>query len=217
MIADACTFYSIYKMFDINQPVIALNRSPVADFMNFTRNKTSILPNKGVSEDTMADLLKFKQTVIRPLTIKSGMKRKELGTLPSIVFAKVDQKEIEKEKAKWNKGEYFVSTNDCLVSMLGSLHDEADCIDFAMTLRGRVPNVGKNDAGNYITIPLIRKSDLTTPQTVRQFLTDRLNPEKSWTYPESIDQVNENAGGITTNWVLNQTTLKIFLELGLSL
>merc|ERR1712159_849154 len=202
MIADACTFYSIYKMLDINQPVISLNRtSPVPDFMNFTRTKTSMFSNKGKSEEPWLDVLKFKQSVLGPLAIKAAKRRMETGGQPECVFAKVNLNEIQKEKQKFQNGDSFVSTNDCLVSMLGEINENADCIDLAMTLRGRVPGVTTNEAGNYIAVPQIRKSGMKNASTVRQFLKDRLDFEKSWDYPQSVQETTgDSAGGVTTNW-----------------
>ena len=139
-------------MLDINQPVIALNRkSPVPDFMNFTKNRTSMFSNKGQSEEPWTDILKFKQKVLGPLAIKAAKRRIETNENPTCVFARVNLGEIQKEKKKFENvaNNEFVSTNDCLVSMLGEINENADCIDLAMTLRGRVPNVTKNDAGNY--------------------------------------------------------------------
>merc|ERR1712048_981672 len=77
-----------------------------------------------------------------------------------------------------------------------------------MTLRGRVNGVTKNEAGNYITIPLIRASNLENPLAVRKFLQDRSDSTKTWNYPKS-DEVSTEPGGISTNWATFYHDVKI--------
>ena len=75
-----------------------------------------------------------------------------------------------KEKEKLEGQVDFVSTNDVIVSKIGNAL-KPRVLDMPMQLRGRIPDVEKNDCGNYATHRLLFPPDYVTPALVRRSIT----------------------------------------------
>ena len=127
------------------------------------------------------------------------------GTTFKDFFLKFDKKFIEQEKSKYCNGTEFVSTNDVLTSWFGNLIQKRSAAKFdnlmvAFDCRSRVPGVEQNMAGNYMTTPIMRKSDLETPKTVRNWINFVTEKGNSWSFP-SYSEFRRFIGGINTSWV----------------
>jgi len=200
-LSDGASVYKIWKMLAPEVEVTSLNPIRKQDFDQGLKSETSLLPEGCTMESLYS---KLNSSVIPAMLVK-GFCQGVKGTTFKECFLKFDKKFIEQEKAKYCDGTKFVSTNDVLTSWFGNLIQKRNAPKFdnlmlAFDCRSRVPGVEQNMTGNYITAPIMRKLDLETPKTVRNWINFVTEKGNSWKYP-SYSEFRKFIGGINTNWV----------------
>merc|ERR1719219_3200170 len=185
-------------MLDVNQPVVALQAERFIELESNKLKKThcSFLPEGFTDEMEYYghnEAYGFGAAVIK------GICQELTGRKMRAISVVIDQEEVLKRKEQY-KDDTFVSTNDVITAFMHDLVPEKlDNIMIPINLRGRIPGVHDNLAGNYLGACVMRKDDLKTPRTVRTWLENVTKPGYKWQTP-TWKEVRKYLGGIHTNW-----------------
>jgi len=198
VLADGATIYALWKMLDMNQPVVALQAERFLDMetQKIKETQTSFLPVEFTEQTDFFHALETPQFAACMLKgIAQEIKGRKMRALAFVI----DQDEVARRKEQF-KGETFVSTNDVITSFMHDLvPGKIDNIMLPINLRGRLPGVTANMAGNYLGTSIMRTSDMVTPRAVRTWLENILKPGYQWSMPKFKD-FRRYVGGIHTNW-----------------
>ena len=136
-LGDGHTCYNIWKMLDMNESVRKFEVERNLHFEDSVKNETNLTP--------FADVSIVGEMCAR---LKRGLGRRFRGAPPPVGYAyKLNEDAIAAQKALYNTGGSFVSTNDIICTELFQLCKGG--MKFAVNLRGRVSDVNENLAGNY--------------------------------------------------------------------
>lgn len=199
-LTDGASLFQVWKMLAPEVGVTSLNPIRNQNFDKGLKNETSLLP-----EDCgMADLYGKANSTLLPALVIKGFCQGLKNTTFKHVFLKFDGDFIKKEKARFCTGDEFVSTNDVITSWFGNLIKKRNISKVTNTMvavdcRSRIQGISENMVGNYLTIPFIRKSDLKTPKTVRNWINFVTAKGNSWKMP-TYSEFRKYVGGVHTSW-----------------
>lgn len=205
IIADGGTLYNLFNMLDSKTLPRALDRQSInpKTFLKEQAEFTKLLKADGKDFLEDFDGISF----MAPFFMKSisRMMNKQKYK-PKIWNFKVNNDEINRIKSIYNNQvlRQFVSTNDILTSWLFCKNPKANFIQSAVDLRGRLPSVGHDKAGNYLTLMLLDNKDIQSPLKLRELIKHRLsaqdksNPSHA-TFP-GYKTIKTYIGGVSSNW-----------------
>lgn len=192
---DAATMYNVWKMLDLKVPVIALEPTRFQDFEGKLGTELSLLP-QGMTLEAWYGAL-FGGYV--PALIMKGIAQWFKRCKFQQHCVQFNMAEIENQKQQFNTGSSWVSSNDVLTSWIQKLIPKARNISMGINCRNRIAGITNEHAGNYIQTGLLKHEDLKTPQTVRDWLKQRLVPGNGATIP-TFSEFRKYIGGVHTSW-----------------
>lgn len=155
-IGDGYTFYYLWKMLDLKEPVRG---------MEVQRVHSHTLPN----------VLLHHKLGMSEFHVKTEQVRRD-KKLPKILIFKVSDKGLRKLKDENNTDDFFVSTNDILCSQIFGACKSSNVVNLNVNMRLLIPGVNANMAGNYIGVcPVNCRS---TPRQFRMNWVQLLSGEK---------------------------------------
>ena len=166
VLGDGFTFYSIYGMLSQSVSPYSLQRYPISDFEN--RSKELF---KGSDVDDMQSF-QFAISMMINL-IKTSLFKPPFR--PYLYYLEEEWIAREKKAAVMaDPSCTFVSTNDILMSWFCRLV-QSDFAMMAANLRDRLPGLDKMHAGNYQVTISYQPADYASPTLIRKSLQDKSN------------------------------------------
>jgi len=202
LITDGGTLYTLYKMFDLKEPVLELTAERVKNYDQLINENTSLAPlDKHGERIPNGRYFESLMTTAMPVLMCNAVGNLFRGVKPTGYCYLVDQEKIAETKEKFNKDGNFVSTNDVLTAWLAGLFGSTiDNVVMPVNLRFRIPEIEHNRAGTYLGFPPFRAHQMESPQKVREALQNFAKPGYSWTAPSMFEYFKSGVYG-HTNWV----------------
>ena len=184
-IGDGYTFYYLWKMLDKNQDINSMTVEREHNFGDYVKRDTN-LPYAGYNTSkAVKDLFGLLgRGIVRKVCRKSE---------PIVDMYRVNAEAINSRKKQYNKGDTFVSTNDILNSwFFGKETCEIENMTMAVNMRGKLPEIKEDMAGNYHLFCPVSLTGVENPIAFRDKWTKLVNKEQ---------QLGAVAGLIaSTNW-----------------
>lgn len=155
VIADGWTEYQVWKMLNADTQVISLSNTRDSSIWDTVKEKFNFTHPK----DGLEEAPEEEQPALKP------------EKPPRIHYIKINKAAIQKYKEIHNKNDFFVSTNDIIMSViLGKEIYQAGGVHMAVNMRGKLDKkvLALNEAGNYNAGAVFSKEDMTSPKTMRE-------------------------------------------------
>jgi len=201
IIGDGATMYRLYKMLDLNQPVVSLQAERLPNMSQIINEKLSTSPvDKTGKTMTREEVASDQASAMIPAMLMNSFGNFFRGVKAKGFLYKLNLDYVEQVKQEYTTADSFVSTNDVITSWFAQfMGKKTDNLFLPCDLRGRLEGVHSDLAGNYLTGPAFRNADLATPATVRATLNKFLQPGYKWPAP-TYAEYRKFGGAVHTNW-----------------